>query len=99
MSPDVAFAAAQQFVRFRSEADTQRAALTEPELMSTPLMRSLVAAVCGGKIMPATRRVRERAVLFAKIVKIRPHIHRRTGCTLDGPAPASCAGLQSRQFL
>jgi hypothetical protein len=37
----------------------------------------------GDKIMPAARRVRERAVLFAKIVKIRPHIHRRTGCTLD----------------
>lgn len=72
VGPSLQFAAAQQFGRFRSGADIQRAAI-----------RSLVAVVCGGKNMPAARRVRERAVLFAKIVKIRPHIHRRTGCPLD----------------
>ena len=69
--PSLQFAA-QQFGRFRNEADIHRAAI-----------RSLVAVVCGGKIMPAVRRVRERAVLFAKIIKIRPHIHPCAGCALD----------------
>ena len=25
----------------------------------------------------------KRAIFFAKIIKIRPHVHRRTGCALD----------------